>query len=96
MGALFGVLLAPEIYLLARALCRSRRAAALAAVLWGFDFMRFAQSRIGTVDTYAVFFILASALGMLGFCGELARAGFTAAAGPALRPRARPSAAGRQ
>lgn len=77
MGALFGVLLAPEIYLLARALCRSRRAAALAAVLWGFDFMRFAQSRIGTVDTYAVFFILASALGMLGFCGELARAGFT-------------------
>ena len=77
MGTLFGVLLAPEIYLLARALCRSRRAAALAAVLWGFDFMRFAQSRIGTIDTYAVFFILACSLGMLGFCRELARTGFT-------------------
>ncbi len=77
MGTLFGVLLIPEMYLLVRTLCRSRRAGALAAILWSFDFMRFAQSRIGTIDTYAVFFILASALGMIAFCRELTRAGFT-------------------
>lgn len=77
MGTLFGVLLMPEMYLLVRTLCRGRRAAALAAALWSLDFMRFAQSRIGTIDTYAVFFILASALGMLAFCRELARTGFT-------------------
>lgn len=50
--------------------------------------MRFAQSRIGTIDTYAVFFILACSLGMLGFCRELARTASRAAPGRALRPLA--------
>ena len=77
MGALFGVLLAPGFIF-----WRARCAAAAARPRWPPFFgaliscaLRKAASAPSTPTPY--FFILASALGMLGFCGELARAGFT-------------------
>ncbi|MGI5877027.1 MAG: phospholipid carrier-dependent glycosyltransferase [Christensenellales bacterium] len=58
MGALFGVLMIPVMYLLGKALFRDSRLAFIAAFLMTFDFMHFTQTRIATIDTYGVFFIL--------------------------------------
>ena len=60
MGGIAGVLLIPTMYVLARGLFRSRKGGLLAAALIFLDFMPLVQSRIGTVDTYAVLFILLS------------------------------------
>ncbi|OXM17095.1 glycosyltransferase family 39 protein [Paenibacillus herberti] len=60
MGGIAGILLIPAMYVLARGLFRSRRAGLLAAGLILLDFMPLVQSRIGTVDTYAVLFIILS------------------------------------
>lgn len=60
MGGLAGLLLIPAMYVLARGLFNSRKAGLLAASLILLDFMPLVQSRIGTVDTYAVLFIILS------------------------------------
>jgi dolichyl-phosphate-mannose-protein mannosyltransferase len=65
MGALFGALMIPFIYLIARRLLNSVLFGMLAAFLFSFDFMRFTQSRIATIDVYAIFFILASYAALL-------------------------------
>lgn len=65
MGTLFGVLMLPLIYTLARLLTGRLRFGLLASILLGLDFMRFTQSRIATIDVYSVFFIMLSFLGML-------------------------------
>lgn len=65
MGALFGVLLLPLLYLVGRLLLGSREYALLGLVLLSLDFMRYTQSRIATIDTFAVFFILAAYYFML-------------------------------
>lgn len=83
-GTLFGVLLVPLAWCFARRLTRRRWAGALAGVLLAFDFMRFAQSRIATIDTYATFFILAGALCMLWYCQRVLERGV----GGALLPMA--------
>ena len=57
-GALFGVLLVPLMYLFGKKLFARTLPAASMAGLMLFDTFRFAQSRIGTIDTYAVFFII--------------------------------------
>ena len=57
-GALFGVLLVPLLYILLKLMLGSTLAATCAAVVYAADFMRFAQSRISTIDTYGVFFTL--------------------------------------
>lgn len=65
VGTLFGVLLLPLLYLTGRLLLKNREYALLGMVLLALDFMRFTQSRIATIDTFAVFFILASYYCML-------------------------------
>ena len=57
-GTLFGVLLVPWAWCFARRLTRKPWVGALAGALLALDFMRFAQSRIATIDVYATFFIL--------------------------------------
>jgi len=57
-GALFGVLLVPLIYLFAYRIFSRRKWAIFAAFLMMFDFMRYTQSRISTIDTYVTFFII--------------------------------------
>lgn len=66
-GTLFGVLLVPLLYCFVRRLTRKPRLAAFAGILLALDFMRFSQSRLATIDTYAVFFILLSANWMVWY-----------------------------
>ncbi len=58
MGALFGVLMLPVLYHLLKLLFGRTRLSAVGTVLFAFDFMHFTQTRIATIDTYAVFFLL--------------------------------------
>ena len=57
MGTLFGVLLVPVMYLFALKIFKKRLYAFLGAFLMMFDFMRFSQSRLATIDTYSVLFV---------------------------------------
>lgn len=58
MGALFGVLMLPVLYHLLKQLFHSTYFSAAGMLLLALDFMHFTQTRIATIDTYAVFFIL--------------------------------------
>lgn len=64
MGTLFGVLMLPLLYLLLKSLFFSTAIASCGTLMFAFDFMHFVQTRIATIDTYAVFFILLSYLFM--------------------------------
>ena len=58
MGTLFGVALVPLMYLLGLKIFKKRIYAFAAAFLMMFDFMRLAQTRLATIDSYSAFFIL--------------------------------------
>ena len=58
MGTLLGIAMVPVLYLFAKRIWQSIPLAALAALLFAFDFMHFAQTRIATIDVYIVFFVL--------------------------------------
>ena len=58
MGALFGVLMLPVLYHLLKVLFGRTWLCGLGTALFALDFMHFAQTRIATIDTYAVFFLL--------------------------------------
>ena len=58
MGTLFGVLMLPLLYLLLKRMFGYLPVALAGSTLFAFDFMHFTQSRIATIDSYAVFFIL--------------------------------------
>ncbi len=81
-GTLFGVLLVPLAWCFARRLTRRRWLGALAGVLLALDFMRFAQSRIATVDVFAAFFILLGAHCMVRYCQTVLQKGVTGALVP--------------
>jgi len=59
-ACIFGTLCIPMMYLLARRLWPNRLFAIAAATLACFDGMFFIQSRIGMIDIFPIFFILAS------------------------------------
>ena len=59
-GALFGVLMVPLLFFFARDMFKSTFWATFGAALFAFDFMRFTQTRLATIDTYVVFFGLAA------------------------------------
>ena len=67
MGALFGVLMLPILYFFLKRMTRSSSIAACGTVIFAFDFMHFVQTRIATIDTYSVFFILLMYLFMWRF-----------------------------
>jgi dolichyl-phosphate-mannose-protein mannosyltransferase len=58
MGTLFGVMLVPVMYLFALKIFKKRLFAFTGAFLMMFDFMRYAQSRLATIDTYSVMFVM--------------------------------------
>lgn len=58
-GVLFGIAMVPLVYLFARQITRASLPAALACVLFSFDFMHFTQTRIATIDVYVTFFVMA-------------------------------------
>lgn len=59
-GAIAGILMIPVMYLLALRLFRRRRWALLAAFFLATDFMHYTQTRIATVDTFVLLFVLCS------------------------------------
>lgn len=60
MGTLFGVLMVPILYVFLKNLFGKTPVALCGAALFTFDFMHLVQTRIATIDTYGVFFILVS------------------------------------
>lgn len=60
MGTLFGILMLPVFYVFLKNMFGKSVIAACGTILFGFDFMHFVQTRIATIDTYGVFFILMS------------------------------------
>lgn len=64
MGVLAGCLMIPVLYILAKKIFKSRKFALLAGTLMTFDCFHFAQTRMGTVDSFLVLFIMLSSLFM--------------------------------
>ncbi|WNR43574.1 glycosyltransferase family 39 protein [Paenibacillus roseipurpureus] len=58
VGTLFGVGMIPIMYVFAKRMFGRSEYAFIAAFLFTFDFMHFAQTRISTIDVYGVFFIM--------------------------------------
>lgn len=57
-GTAVGIAMVPVMYLFAKRVFKRSDAAFLASFLFAFDFMHFVQTRIATIDTYGVFFII--------------------------------------
>ena len=67
MGALFGVMMVPLMYLLGKQLFRRSSLAFIGAFLMASDCMHFTQSRLATIDVFAVFFIMLMYLFMIRY-----------------------------
>ena len=66
-GALVGILMLPVMYLLGKQLTKKTLPAFAAMTLMALDCMHLTQTRIATIDSFPVFFILCSYLFMLRF-----------------------------
>lgn len=64
-GALAGVLMLPAMYLLGRMLIKNKWGGLFAMLMMTFDLMHFTQTRIATIDSFVVLFILWSVYFML-------------------------------
>ena len=58
MGTLLGVLMLPIMYVFSKKLFDSRNVSACCTAVFAAEFMHFTQTRMATIDTYSVFFIL--------------------------------------
>jgi len=58
MGTLFGVAMVPVMYLFGKKIFHKRIYGFISAVLIAFECMHFAQTRIGTIDSYAGLFVI--------------------------------------
>ena len=68
MGTLMGVLMLPLIYLMVKQLTKDTRLSFIAMALLALDSMHFTQTRIATIDSYAVFWIMLMYLFMFRYC----------------------------
>lgn len=76
MGTLFGVLMLPALYNLCKVLFGKTWLCSLGTLMFAFDFMHFTQTRIATIDTYSVFFLLLMYNAMVRFMyKDVVRAG---------------------
>ncbi len=57
-GTLFGIFMVPLIYLFARRVTKKTWLSIVTCLLFTFDFMHFAQTRIATIDVYITFFVI--------------------------------------
>lgn len=64
MGTFFGVLMLLPLYILLKNMFGKTKVAMCGTTLFAFEFMHYTQTRIATIDTYGVFFILLSFLFM--------------------------------
>lgn len=60
MGNIAGILMIPTIYIIAKDMFKNRKYAILAAVIMACDNFHFAQTRLATVDSFLVLFIMLS------------------------------------
>ncbi|NLG24759.1 MAG: phospholipid carrier-dependent glycosyltransferase, partial [Clostridiales bacterium] len=67
MGALIGVMMVPAMYLMVKQLVGRTDLAAIGAFLMAADAMHFTQTRIATIDSYGVFFIMLMYLAMFRY-----------------------------
>lgn len=58
MGVFFGVLMLPVLYVFLKKMFGNTAVSACGTVVFAFDFMHYVQTRLATIDTYAVFFTL--------------------------------------
>lgn len=70
MGTLFGVAMLPLMYVTAKKMFGGRSVPTLCMGVFACDFMHFVQTRIATIDTYSVMFILLMYLFMWLFISE--------------------------
>ncbi len=77
-GVVFAMLLIPLMYLLGKKLFGSWIGGFSAAFLMTFDFMHFAMSRLGTTDTFVLFFSVASQLFFLVYLSGVVKNGWKA------------------
>ncbi len=70
MGTLFGVAMLPLMYVTAKKMFGGRAVPTLCMGVFACDFMHFVQTRIATIDTYSVMFILLMYLFMWLFISE--------------------------
>ena len=66
-GAFIGVLMLPALYLVTKQLLHRRSLAAAAMTAFALDLMHYTQTRIATIDSFPVFFILLSYLCMIRY-----------------------------
>lgn len=78
MGVLFGTLMVPLMFLIGKKLFGTWIGGFSASFLFSFDFMHFTMARIGTVDTYVVFFSLLTQLFFLVYLGGVIKKGWKA------------------
>ena len=76
MGVIFGTLIVAVMYLLGKKLFGTWIGGFSAAFLMTFDFMHFTMARIGTVDTYLIFFSLLSQLFFLFYFMKVLKVGW--------------------
>jgi Gpi18-like mannosyltransferase/4-amino-4-deoxy-L-arabinose transferase-like glycosyltransferase len=76
MGVIFATLMIPVIYLLGKKLFGSWIGAFSAAFLLTFDFLHFTMGRMGTADTYVVFFELLSLLFFFIYFADVVKKGW--------------------
>ncbi len=76
MGVIFGTLIVAVMYLLGKKLFGTWIGGFSAAFLMTFDFMHFTMARIGTVDTYLIFFSVISQLFFLIYFMKVLKVGW--------------------
>lgn len=72
MGTLFGAALIPLMYIMAKRFFKDSFWAFFCAFLMMFDFMHFAQTRLATIDSYTVFFVMLMFYFMLDYYDAMA------------------------
>ena len=70
IGTLMGVVMVLVMYLFSRRLFRYRWLSVCVCLLFTFDFMHFAQTRLATIDTYVTLFIMLMYYYMYKYCTE--------------------------
>ncbi len=71
MGILFGILMLPALYILLKKMFKRTSLAAIGTLLFASDFMHYSLTRLGTIDSYPVLFIILMYLCMYVFASNL-------------------------
>lgn len=70
MGNLSGIMMIIIMYLFGKELFKKRKYSIFASLLMFFDTFHFVQTRMGTVDSHLVLFMMISVLGMIKYCNN--------------------------